>query len=140
MSEIDGLRPSVVTARRSRRRTALIRLELATGATALIGGLLLAAAPDGSFLFADRAALSGSPFDDWRLPGILLAGLVGGGMVLAGTWQWIDGRHARELSIVVGLGLVAFEIAELVWIGFHPLEAVFALVGAAVVGLAVTAG
>jgi hypothetical protein len=71
---------------------------MATGVAALIGGVLLAAAPDGSLLSADVAALEGSPFTDWRLPGLLLGGLVGGGFLVAGTWQWRNGWHARELN------------------------------------------
>jgi hypothetical protein len=44
-------------------RRALVALEL-TGATGLAGGVLLAAAPDGSLLRADPAALAGTPFSD----------------------------------------------------------------------------
>jgi hypothetical protein len=40
-------------------RRALVALELVTGATGLTGGVLLAAAPDGSLLRADPAALAG---------------------------------------------------------------------------------
>ncbi len=65
-------------------RRALVALELITGVTGLAGGVLLAAAPDGSLLKADPATLTGSPFSDWRVPGVLLAGLVGGGFLLAG--------------------------------------------------------
>ena len=111
-------------------------MELVTGAAGLAGGVLLAAAPDGSLLRADPSVLVGSPFGDWRVPGVLLAGLVGGGFLLAGWWQWRGYRHARELSIIAGLGLVCFEAAELAWIGFQPLEAVFGLVGVVIVGLA----
>jgi hypothetical protein len=117
-------------------RRALITLELVTGVAGLAGGLLLAAAPDGSLLRADPAVLAGSPFSDWRIPGVLLAGLVGGGFLLAGWWQWRGRRYARELSMGAGAGLVCFEAAELAWLGFQPLEAVFAVVGAAVVILA----
>jgi hypothetical protein len=114
----------------------LIGLELGTAATAVVGGVFLAARPDGSLLHADVVALAGSPFTDWRLPGLLLATLVGGGFTAAGVREWRRGRHARELSLVAGLGLVCFELAELAWIGFQPLEAVFALVGVAVCVLA----
>lgn len=119
--------------RSSMARRALVTLELVTGAAGLAGGVLLAAAPDGSLL---RADLAGTPFSDWRVPGVLLAGLVGGGFLLAGWWQWRGGRHARELSMAAGSGLVCFEAAELAWIGFQPLEAVFAAVGVIVLGLA----
>ena len=117
-------------------RRALVALELVTGVTGLAGGVLLAAAPDGSLLRADSATLAGTPFTDWRVPGVLLAGLVGGGFLLAGWWQWRGHWHARELSMAAGAGLVCFEAAELAWLGFQPLEAVFALVGVMVTGLA----
>jgi hypothetical protein len=122
--------------RRSRKVRVLVPLEMVTGVAALIGGVLLAVAPDGSLLSADVAALEGGPFTDWRLPGLLLGGFVGGGFLVAGTWQWRNGWHARELSMLAGLGLITFEVTEVAWIGFQPLEGVFALVGAAVVALA----
>lgn len=125
------------TLRDERRRRILAGLELFTGATAVAGGLLLAIAPDGSLLAADPAALTGSPFADYRVPGVLLATLVGGGYLGTGLWQWRGGRGARALSVVAGLGLVAFEAAELLWLGFQPLEGVFAVVGVTVAALAV---
>ncbi len=51
------------------------------------------------------------------------------GFLLAGWWQLTDRRHARELSVLAGAGLIAFEAAEWGRIGFQPLEALFALVG-----------
>ena len=117
-------------------RRVLVALELVTGVAGLVGGVLLAVAPDGSLLRADPATLAGSPFSDWRVPGVLLAGLVGGGFLLAGWWQWRGHRYARELSMAAGAGLVCFEAAELAWLGFQPLEAVFAVVGVTIVALA----
>jgi hypothetical protein len=121
---------------RTRRQRILVGLELFTGVAAFIGGLLLVARPDGSLMNAKVSALAGSPFSNWRVPGALLATLVGGGFLATGLWQWQDGWRARELSLLAGLGLVAFEGAELVWIGFQPLEAVFGAVGMVVVVLA----
>lgn len=121
-----------------RRGRLLVGIEFATGTAGMIGGLLLVAAPDGSLLQADVAALTGSPFMDWRVPGLLLAGLVGGGFLVTGFWQGRNGRWARELSMLAGAGLVAFELAEVGWIGFQPLEVVFAAVGVVVIALAVT--
>lgn len=118
-------------------RQLLVGLELVTGAAALVGGILLAAAPDGSLLQMDPSALGGSPFTNWRLPGVALASLVGGGFLAAGMWERSGGSRARELSVLAGLSLVAFEGLELVWIGPHPLQLIFAIVGAAVAALAV---
>ena len=122
--------------RREVAQPVLVALELVTGVTGLVGGVLLAAAPDGSLLRADPATLAGSPFSDWRVPGVLLAGMVGGGFLVAGWRQWRGHRYARELSMAAGAGLVCFEAAELAWLGFQPLEAVFAVVGVTVVALA----
>ena len=104
--------------------------------TGLAGAVLLTVRPDGSLLRADRDALVGTPFSDWRVPGVLLAALVGGGFVSAGWWTWRDYRHTRELSLFAGAGLIAFETAELAWLGFQPLEVVFAAVGVVTVSLA----
>jgi hypothetical protein len=126
--------------RSDQARRALVALELVTGAAALAGGVLLAAVPDGSLLRADPAVLAGTPFSNWRVPGMMLAGLVGGGYLLAGWWQRGGRWHARELSIFAGAGLIAFEAAELAWLGFQPLEAICAGIGVAVIVLAWRAG
>jgi hypothetical protein len=118
----------------------LVRLELATGGSALLCGGLLVLRPDGSLLGLPTRVLVGGPFADWRLPGLLLAGLVGVGYLAAGAWQRGRYPYRRELSVLAGIGLVVFESAEWAWLGFHPLEAVFMGVGAAVVGLAVAVG
>ena len=131
--------PSAGSAIAPRPRRILAVLELVTGGTGVVGGILLAIAPDGSLLAADPAALGGSPYADFRVPGLLLATLVGGGYLLTGFWQWRSGWGARALSVVAGFGLVAFEACELLWLGFQPLEAVLAGVGATVAGLALCA-
>jgi hypothetical protein len=51
-------------------------------------------------------------------------------------WQWRGYRYARELSMAAGTGPVCFEAAELAWLGFQPLEAVFAAAGVIIVVLA----
>jgi hypothetical protein len=122
--------------RRTRQEQALIGVESFTGIAALISGALLAAKPDGSLIKADMSALERSPFTDWRLPGAFLASLVGGGFLGAATLHMLGTKHAREVSLLAGTGLIAFEGAELKWIGFQPLEGVFAGVGLLVIALA----
>src|SRR5215213_7182291 len=89
--------------RRGRRRSALgpreralVGVELGTGAMALLGGALLAVRPDGSLLHAEVSALANSPFRDYRLPGVLLAVLVGGGFVGTGLWQRAERRSPES--------------------------------------------
>ena len=114
----------------------LVTVEALIGAAAVAGGLLLVARPDGSLLHADARVLAGSPFSDWRVPGVLLTGLVGGGYLAAAWWLGRRRPFAAELSVVAGIGLVGFEAAELAWIGFQPLQAVFAGLGILVAVLA----
>jgi hypothetical protein len=116
-------------------RRILIGLQLFTGISAVIGGILLVVSPDGSLLRADPAVLAGTPFVDWRGPGTLLAALVGGGFLVAAFWQ--RPPLALYISVLAGAGLVAFEAVEFTVIGPQPLEAVFAFVGLLVVILAI---
>ncbi len=111
----------------------LLTFEMVTAGTAVIGGLLLIAAPDGHLLAADRSVLVGSPFADWRAPGRLLLTLVGVGFGVVAVAEWRNTQSARLLGAGAGAGLVLFESFEWLWLGFQPLQAVFLLVGAAVV-------
>jgi len=101
-------------------------------------GDLLAIRPNGSLLGLPTSVLVDGPFNGWRLPGPLLGGLVGVGYLAAGTVEHGRYRHSAQISAVAGAGLVCFEAVEWRWLGFHPLQAVFMGVGAAVITLALT--
>lgn len=120
----------------SRTRTGLLTFEVITSVTAMAGGTLSVLAPDGRLLAADPTVLGGSPFEDWRVPGVLLGLLVGGGFAVAAGAVWFRARWAAPLSVAAGLGLVVFELVELAWLTFHPLQVVFTVVGVTVVVLA----
>lgn len=128
--------PAGPASRRSPEQRALVAVELLTGGSALICGGLLAIRPDGSVLQLPLTVLADGPFADWRLPGLLLGGLVGVGYLVAGATELRQVRGATALSISAGVGLVCFEVVEWRWLGFQPLQAVFMGVGAGVVGLA----
>ena len=93
--------------------------------------------------------LNRRPFDEvvhrcrWGPPSASPAGIASYGAnrvsalaIGADTWQWCNGRLARELSMLAGLGLITFEVAEVAWIGVQPIEGVFAPVGAPVLAFA----
>jgi hypothetical protein len=130
---IIGATGSVTRPSADRARGTVVTLELFTGVAAVVGGLLLVIDPDGSMLQAKESSLRGSPFADWRIPGLLLTTLVGGGLLLAGACHLVKWRHATLLSIFAGLGLVMFEVVEMAWLGLQPLEFVFATVGITIV-------
>ncbi|MDK1327518.1 hypothetical protein [Arthrobacter sp. zg-Y1143] len=121
---------------RIRAERTLIGLEFGTAAAALGGGILLAVRPDGAFLHADPHVLRRTPFTDWRLPGLLLAAGCGGGYLATGILQLRRHRSARPLGVAAGLSLIGLEAWETAYVEFQPLEAVFAVVGAAVAVLA----
>jgi hypothetical protein len=81
-------------------------------------------------LFTGVAAVTG---------GVLLAGLVGGDGIVAGSSALAHRSHARQLSALFGVGLVGFEIVEASWIGFQPLELVFGAIGVGITALATRA-
>ena len=119
-----------------KRLQTLVALELMTGVFAVVGGVLLIGAPDGHLLATDRHALAQSPFVDWRIPGVFLVALVGLGFLVTAALQWLVPRIGWSMSLLAGCGLVAFETVEVVWLGFQPLQAIFAAVGVAVMILA----
>jgi hypothetical protein len=109
---------------RTARAWALLSLEAIVGVAALAGGALLIAQPDGSLLAAKPSALVGTPFGDWRWPGVLLAVFVGGGMSLTAVWLWLRWARARDAAIASAVGLLVFEVVEYLVIGFQGLQVV----------------
>ena len=128
-----AMRSREVPQRRTAREHALIVLEGVVGAWGIVGGALLAAQPDGSLLQAKLSALRGSPFSDYRVPGILLAVLVGGGLLGAAVWLWQRWPYAHEVALASAVGLLLFEVVEFALIGFQGLQVVIGLL-AVVIG------
>jgi hypothetical protein len=86
----------------------LVWIEAAVSVIAAIGGLLLTIEPGGSLLGTDVAALGGSPFHTWRVPGVLLFVLVGGGFAHAAACLARRAPFARVLrAVIVVLAAVA---------------------------------
>ena len=135
-----GRRIPLGGAQRDAGEKVLIALEAFTGLTGVAGGVMLMARPDGSLLQMAPSALSAlahnSPFPNFFLPGLLLAGIVGGGMLSAAMLLVQRRPYALETAIAAGAALAIFELVESAAIGFMPLQVVEGVVGLLVLGLA----
>ncbi len=100
-------------------------VEGATAVMATAGGIGLAlnglGMPD-----ADAPAWLGG---DWRLPGLALALVIGGGQGVAAVAELRDSRRSGALTLAAGAAMVAFEVAELRMIPFSWMTPAFLGVG-----------
>ena len=120
------------------RRTLLVAVEAFVGVAAVVGGTLLAAAPDGRLLGAATSVLTGTPFADYLVPGIMLAVFVGAGGVSAAVLTLRRTPYARRYAALYAAGVIVFEAVEYALIGWNPQQAIIAALGLAILLLAVT--
>jgi hypothetical protein len=114
----------------------LIAIEIFNGLSALAGGVVLMARPDGAILSMPTSYLAGSPFPDYLIPGMLLTVFVGGGMLAAAVLLYRRRPYAPESAMITGAALVIFEIVEFSIIGFNPMQVLYGGLGAVVLGFA----
>lgn len=106
----------------SRYRLRLALLLLATGVLAVGGGLALLARPDGSWLGMSPEVLEPTPFTTFRIPGLVLALVVGGSQLVAGVA--VARRHARGLRLATVAGVLlagwiaiqAMMLSRVIWL------------------------
>jgi len=105
------------------------------GIGAIAGGLALVAAPDGSVMQFDTALLAGSPFSDFLVPGLILAGLFGVGSLLVAVAGIRRARPAPFCAFAIGCAQMVWIVVELAIIRelsfLHPTMFVLGLVIAA---------
>jgi len=121
-------------------RFALLTLLLFNGLSALFGGSLLIAAPDGSLLGLPLSLLARTPFRDFLLPGIILFTVLGLGSCIG--WGLVYRRMwgAARWAQVVGLATVIWIITQVLMIhGIDVLHVIYAATGVAIVVLATNA-
>ncbi len=90
-----------------------VSLLILLGIGALAGGVALAAKPDGSVMKFPVSLLSGSPFPDFFVPGLILGGLFGVGsfaVAVIGLRRW---RVAPFLAFAIGCGQMIWIVVEL---------------------------
>ena len=96
----------------------------------IAGGGALAAKPDGSLLKMPLSYIEGSPFHDYRIPGLLLFLVLGVfplvvaiGLLQRRPWAWFG-------AFAVGCGLIIFEAVEYEVIGYNVQQPIWGSVGA----------
>ncbi len=105
---------------------------------AIGGGIALLADPSGAKIGMSVDMLSGSPFADFLIPGIVLLGVLGlyPLTVLWGVWR--RERWALAGSAALGLALVVWIAVQISVIGYSsrsPLQLVYGLLGVAFLAL-----
>ncbi len=123
-----------------KRPRALLQLLMGTGILAVIGGLALVARPDGRWLGLSLELLDHTPFGSYRIPGLVLAAIVGGGQLWAGRSVWqMRARHLSHAALAAAV-LGGWIVAQALMVGPVWLQLVFfviAIVELMLVGAAV---
>jgi hypothetical protein len=111
------------------------------GLGALAGGMALVMEPGGSVMHFDVTILSGSPFADFLIPGLILGGLFGIGSLIVAGLGVARRRAAPFLAFAIGCAQMIWIVVQLAIIQelsfLHPT---FFLVGLAIAVTAVPWG
>jgi hypothetical protein len=121
---------------RSRVAKSALALEVLLSIGALGGGLVLMIAPRGEIMPLPLSALAGSPFDTYLMPGLILFGVLGLGPLVAARLAWLRHPLAPTAAFVVGSGLLIWVAVEVAIIGYSdepPLQAIYGILGVAIV-------
>jgi len=116
-------------------RWVLIVLHTALGVSAVSAGLALAKDPSGAPLTFEVQWLDGSPFDDYRIPGLFLALVIGSTNLLSAVGQWRRRAWAPFASLGTGVLLMTWMTIQTLIIEYQHWTqvgwaAIFALVAA----------
>lgn len=120
----------------SRIAKTAVALEVLLGIGAIGGGLVLMIAPRGEIMPLPLSALAGSPFDTYFVPGVILFGVLGLGPLIAARLTWLRHPLAPMAAFVVGAGLLIWVVVEVAIIGYSnepPLQAIYGILGVAIV-------
>jgi hypothetical protein len=103
------------------------------GANALAGAWYAVAGAPG----VPTAWLSRTPFDDYRIPGMVLGTAVGGSQLLASALLARGAPSAKRASVAAGAVLLAWIVVQLAMIGYvSPLQPIVLAWALTTLGLA----
>jgi len=120
---------------------ASIALELVLGIGAIGGGIALMMGPHGEVIPLPLAALAGSPFATYFIPGAILFAVLGIGPLVAAVLAHRRNPWAPFLTLAVGAALIIWITVEIAIVGYSnkpPLQALYLGLGVVItmVGLA----
>jgi hypothetical protein len=124
----------------SRVAKGALALEVLLSIGALGGGLILMLAPRGEILPLPLSALAASPFDTYFVPGLILFGVLGLGPLIAARLAWLRHPLAPVAAFIVGAGLLIWVAVEVAIIGYSnepPLQAIYGILGVAILLVAI---
>lgn len=119
----------------------LVVLEFLLVLGAFGGGVVLIAAPDGSWMGITADVLEGTPYSSYLVPGVALIAF-NGAFPLAVAVSTLRRRPwaAAWGHVTVGGVLVLWIAVQVALIGYqHPIQAVYGVYGVVVVGLGLVA-
>ena len=102
------------------------RCRAPQGVGALYGGIALLADAEG--FGVEEAWLDGSPFPDYRVPGLFLLVAIGGGMLATAAVALRRSPHAQLAALAMGALLAAWLAIETAIVGFQGPQQVVLLV------------
>jgi hypothetical protein len=124
----------------SRVAKVALAFELILSVGAVAGGLMLMLAPRGEIIPLPLSALARSPFDTYFVPGLILFCVIGLGPLVAARLAWIRHPVAPVGAFVVGAGLLIWVAVEVAIIGYSnepPLQAIYGILGVAILLVAI---
>jgi uncharacterized protein len=95
---------------------ALAIIQVLIAVNAVIGGALMLADPSGADLGMNTGFLGGSPFSTFLVPGLVLFVVIGIGHLTAFSLTLRKDRRAPLLAVLLGVLLVVWILAQLVWL------------------------
>ena len=108
------------------------------GLSGLAGCCVLVADPSGGILELPVTTLAGSPFPDFLIPGLILGSVLGVVPLHTAYVLWSRGRFAWHQAFGASIALIVWILVEIAIIGYFadpPLQAVYGLLGLAMLAL-----
>jgi hypothetical protein len=100
-----------------RARTAVTAIAGLIGVGALFGGYGLLSDAEG--LGVKESWLDGTPFPDYRVPGVVLLLVIAGGMLLTAASALLRARFAGLAALAMGLTLLVWGAVETITVGYR---------------------